>query len=62
MQVLEDFKHKIGQWVFQRDLRTNKRLKEVSNLEKAKSIGILYNATNREQIIKIEPFVKYLTL
>jgi len=27
MQFLEDFKHKIGQWVFQRDLRTNKRLK-----------------------------------
>ena len=59
MQVLEDFKHKIGQWVFQRDLRTNKRLKEVSNLEKAKSIGILYNATNQEQILKIKPFVKY---
>ena len=36
MQFLEDFKHKIGKWVFQRDLRTNKRLKEVSNLEKAK--------------------------
>jgi len=59
MTFLEDFKHKIGKWVFQRDLRTNKRLKEVSNLEKAKSIGILYDATNQEQIIKIEPFVKY---
>ena len=59
MQVLEDFKHKIGQWVFQRDLRTNKRLKEVISLEKAKSIGILYDATNTEQIKRIEPFVKY---
>ena len=59
MQFLENFKHKIGQRVFQRDLRTNKRLKEVSNLEKAKSIGILYEATNAEQIKKIEPFVKY---
>ena len=59
MQFLENFKHKIGQRVFQRDLRTNKRLKEVSNLEKAKSIGILYEATNDEQIKKIEPFVKY---
>ena len=59
MQFLEDFKHKIGKWVFQRDLRTNKRLKEVSNLEKAKSIGILYDATNAEQIKKVEPFVKY---
>ena len=59
MQVLEDFKHKIGQWVFQRDLRINKRLKEVISLEKAKSIGILYDATNTEQIKRIEPFVKY---
>ena len=59
MQFLENFKHKIGRWVFQKDLRTNKRLKEVSNLEKAKSIGILYEATNAEQIKKIEPFVKY---
>ena len=59
MQILEDFKHKIGQWVFQRDLRTNKRLKEVISLEKAKSIGILYDATNTEQIKRIEPFVKY---
>ena len=59
MQFLEDFKHKIGRWVFHRDLRTNKRLKEVSNLDKSKSIGILYEATNAEQIKKIEPFVKY---
>ena len=59
MQFLENFKHKIGRWVFHRDLRTNKRLKEVSNLEESKSIGILYEATNSEQIKKIEPFVKY---
>ena len=59
MQFLEDFKHKIGRLVFHRDLRTNKRLKEVSNLEESKSIGILYEATNSEQIKKIEPFVKY---
>ena len=59
MQFLEDFKHKIGQWVFQRDLRTNKRLKEVSNLDAAKSVGILYNATSEEQIQQIKPFVNY---
>lgn len=59
MQFLESFKHKIGQLVFQRELNTNKRLKEVSSLEKAKSIGILYDATNKDQINKIEPFVKY---
>ena len=45
MQFIEDTKHKIGQWVFQRDLKTNKRLKEVCNLDDAKSVGILYDAT-----------------
>ncbi len=59
MQFIEDLKQKIGQWVFLRELKSNKRLKEVSNLEKAKSVGILYDATNIEQIRKIEPFVKY---
>ena len=59
MEFLEKIKYKIGQWVFQKDLRTNKRLKEVSSLEAAESIGILYEATDSEQIKKIEPFVKY---
>ena len=59
MQVIEDLKSKIGHWVFLRDLRLNKRLKTVSNLETAKTIGILYDATSEDQIKKIAPFVKY---
>ena len=34
MQFLEDIKHKIGQWVFQRELKTNKRQKEVCNIKR----------------------------
>ena len=59
MQVIEDLKSKIGHWVFLRDLRLNKRFKTVSNLETAKTIGILYDATSEDQIKKIAPFVKY---
>ena len=59
MQFIEKIKHRFGRWVFQKELRTNKRIKSVSNLENAKSIGILYEATDAEQIKKIEPFVKY---
>ena len=59
MQFIEQIKHRFGRWVFQKELRTNKRIKSVSNLENAKSIGILYEATDEEQIKKIEPFVKY---
>ena len=57
MSYLEDFKTKIGKIVFQNQLKSNKRKKEVCNLDSAKSIGILYDATNEEQINKIQPFV-----
>ena len=59
MQFIEDIKQKIGKWVFQRDLNTNKRLKEVCNLDVAKSVGILYDATSEEQIKRVNPFVDY---
>jgi hypothetical protein len=59
MQFIEDFKQKVGKWVFQRELKTNKRTKEVCNLEDANSIGILYDATYEEQIKIVKPFVSY---
>lgn len=59
MKFLEDIKKNIGQWVFQRELKLNKRTKSVCNLDDAKSIGILYDATSEKQIKMIEPFVKY---
>ena len=60
MQVIEDFKQRVGKWVFQRQLTTNKRVKEACNIKDAKSIGILYDATSEEKIITIKPFVSYL--
>ena len=59
MQFIEDFKQKVGKWVFQRELKTNKRTKEVCNLDNAQSIGILYDATYEEQIKTVKPFVSY---
>ena len=59
MQFIEDFKQKVGKWVFQRELKTNKRTKEVCNLDNAQSIGILYDATSEEQIKIVKPFVSY---
>ena len=59
MQFIEDFKQKVGKWVFQRELKTNKRTKEVCNLDNAQSIGILYDATSQEQIKMVKPFVSY---
>ena len=59
MQFIEDFKQKVGKWVFQRELKTNKRTKEVCNLDNAQSIGILYDATSEEQIKMVKSFVSY---
>ena len=59
MQFIEDFKQKVGKWVFQRELKANKRTKEVCNLDNAQSIGILYDATSEEQIKMVKPFVSY---
>ena len=59
MEFVENIKHKIGAWVFQRELKTNKRQKEVCNINDAKSVGILYEATSEEQIKQLKPFVDY---
>lgn len=59
MQFLEDIKKKVGKWVFKRELKINKRRKEVCNLESAKSIGILYDASSEEQINLVRPFVSF---
>ena len=61
MQFIENTKKKIGKWVFQRELKANKRLKEVCNLDAAKSVGILYDATSEEQIKQVKPFVDYFS-
>ena len=59
MQFIEDLKQKVGKWVFQRELKTNTRTKHICNLNRAKSIGILYDATLEDQIKVVQPFVSY---
>lgn len=59
MQFIEDFKQKVGKWVFHRELTKNTRAKEVCNLDDATSVGILYDATSEEQVRFIQPFVTY---
>ena len=59
MQFIEDFKLKVGKYVFQRQLRNNIRTKEMCNISNAKSIGILYDATTEDNIKRVQPFVSY---
>ena len=59
MKFIEDFKQKVGKWVFHRELTNNTRTKEVCNLDSASSVGILYDATSENQVRVIQPFVTY---
>ena len=59
MQLIDTIKMKVGHWAFKRDLKKNQRFKSVCNLENARSIGILYDATSEQNIQNIQPFVSY---
>jgi hypothetical protein len=59
MQFIENFKQRVGKWVFKKELKSNKRTKQACNLKDAKSIGILYDATTDNHINRIQPFVSY---
>ena len=57
MSYIQNFRLKINQFLFLRELKLNQRVKSVCNIDEAKSIGILYDATSEENINKIKPFV-----
>ena len=59
MSYIQNFRLKINQFLFLRELKLNQRVKSVCNVDEAKSIGILYDATSEENINKIKPFVSY---
>ncbi len=60
MQFVEDIKQKVGDFFFKRELKSNPRQREVHNLHTAQSIGILYDATERQDMIKVSEFVNAL--
>ena len=60
MQFVENIKQKLGDFFFKRELKANPRQREVHNLHTAQSIGILYDATEREDMLKVSEFVNVL--
>ena len=60
MQFIEDIKQKVGDFFFKRELKFNPRQREVHNLHTAQSIGILYDATESEDMMKVSEFVNTL--
>ena len=60
MQFVEKIKQKVGDIFFKKELKSNHRQREVHNLHTAQSIGILYDATEREDMLKVSEFVNTL--
>jgi len=60
IQFLENIKQKVGDYVFKRDLKYNDRTREVHNLHTAKSIGILYDATDLKDMMLVSEFANEL--
>ena len=60
MQFVEDIKQKVGDFFFKKELKSNPRQREVHNLHTAQSIGILYDATEKEDMLKVSEFVNTL--
>ena len=60
IQFVENIKQKVGDYVFRRDLKYNERKRQVHNLNTAKSIGILYDATDLNDMMLVSEFVNDL--
>ena len=60
IQFVENIKQKVGDYVFKRDLKHNDRKREVHNLHTAKSIGILYDATDLKDMMLVSEFANDL--
>lgn len=60
IKFLENIKQKVGDYVFKRDLKLNDRIREVHSFHSAKSIGILYDATDLEDMMMVSEFVNEL--
>ena len=59
-ELYSKFRLKINQ-LSSKELKLN-HIKSVCNIDEAKSIGIPYDATSEENIIKIKAFVSYFEL
>lgn len=61
MSILTDIKHWFGLWIIQRSNLESKRLHQVFNLEQAKCITIIFNATDPNDIILVKEYVAKLS-
>ncbi|MEJ6734880.1 MAG: hypothetical protein QNK67_04530 [Flavobacteriales bacterium] len=60
IQFVEKIKQRVGDYFFKRDLKFNDRKRIVHNFQSAKSIGVLYDATDLKDMLMVSEFVNEL--
>ncbi|MBI2968006.1 MAG: hypothetical protein HYY40_09355 [Bacteroidetes bacterium] len=60
MSFLRDIKLLFGNLVYRNRLAKSKRTRKVYNFDQAHSIGIIYDATDKDNYEKVKAFVQYL--
>ena len=60
MSAIKNIQEKLGRFSLNRESKRLKRKVKAFSIEKASTIGILYNATNRNDAETVKKFVQYL--
>lgn len=60
MSILKDIQEKLGQFKLKKGQKRLHRKVRTFSLEKASTIGVLYNATNRNDAETVKKFIHYL--
>ena len=61
MKFIDKIKPKIGHFVLNRTLKKIIRIKEVNNFDSAKTLGIVFNATQQNSYECIKNFISFLS-
>lgn len=60
MKVLIKMQEKVGRFLMNKELKRLKRSVKAFSLEKASTVGVIYNATNRDEAEVVKKFIQYL--
>ncbi|NQX97187.1 MAG: hypothetical protein HRT73_04800 [Flavobacteriales bacterium] len=60
MSFITDIQEKLGRFKLKKQQKRIKRNVKAFSLEKASTIGVLYNATNRNEAETVKKFIQYL--
>jgi len=60
VSILKNIQEKLGRFILNKGQKRLERKMKISSLAKASSVGVLYNATNRNDAETVKKFIHYL--